>query len=126
MRLDAYTRAVEVHSPEGVLVRTAVNLSVDLSRRRNREPFAPMGNASSRVIDDSPTPEEMLLSQQRLQIASEALSKLSPKARRILLAQRVYGMTYAEIAQREGLTVAAIEKQIGRSVHFLVQWAKLK
>ena len=122
IRLDAYTKAAEVRVPEAVLIRTAVNLSVDLVRRRRQEPFVPMDAAVARVVDASPNAEESVLSQQRFNIACDALSRLKPKTRRILLAQRVYGMSYAEIAKAEGMSVDGVEKQIGRAVHFLTQW----
>jgi len=122
LRLDAYTREAHVHEPEAVLVRTAVNLSIDLARRRRIESSAPTEAAALEEIDHAPTPEQSLEAKERFERACQGLAKLSPKARRILLGQRVYGMSYREIAKREGVSVAAIEKQIARAVNFLSQW----
>ena len=40
----------------------------------------------------------------------------------MLLSQRLEGLSYAEIAHRHGVSVSAVEKQIARSVLFLMDW----
>jgi len=43
--------------------------------------------------------------------------------RRLVLAHRLEGLTYAEIAAREGVPVARVEKQVARAVMFLIKWS---
>lgn len=45
-----------------------------------------------------------------------AIGKLKPKTQEIFLAHRIHGFTYAEIAQRTGLTVKGVEKQMSKAI----------
>lgn len=45
-----------------------------------------------------------------------ALYRLKPKTREIFLAHRLDGMTYAEIAERTGLNVKSVEKQMSKAI----------
>ena len=121
-RLEAYTRAHEVRSQEAFLVRAAVNISRDQSRRRRIAPFAAASFDVELVADTAPQPDEVVRAQERMRRARTGLDRLDPRTRRCLLAQRLEGMTYAQIAAREGLSVSAVEKQVARAVIFLVKW----
>jgi len=121
-RLAAYTRAHELRSEEAFLVSTAVNLSRDQARRRKRAPFEPAGADLEFIEDSAPQPDQIVRAQERLRRAGAGLERLSPLARRILLSQRLEGLTFPQIAAREGMSVAAVEKQLARAVMFLIKW----
>ena len=44
------------------------------------------------------------------------MMRLRPKTREIFMAHRIDGMTYAEIAERTGLTVKGVETQMSRAL----------
>ena len=44
---------------------------------------------------------------------------LKPKTRAIFLAHRVHGLSYAEIANRTGLSVKGVEKQMSKAIAHL-------
>ena len=48
-----------------------------------------------------------------------AMRTLKPRTREIFMAQRLEGLSYAEIAARTGLSVSGVEKQIGRAIDHL-------
>ena len=121
-RLEAYTRAHEVRSQEAFLVRAALNISRDQARRRRVSPFTAAGFDVELVADAAPQPDEVIRAQERMRRARAGLDRLDPRTRRCLLAQRLEGMTYAQIAAREGLSVSAVEKQVARALVFLVKW----
>ena len=54
--------------------------------------------------------------------AKAGLDQLDPLTRRCLLAQRLEGVSYAEIAAREGLPLTTVEKRVARAVLFLMKW----
>ena len=121
-RMEAYTRAHDVRSQEAFLVNAAVNISRDQARRRAREPFSSAPYDVDLFADGSPQPEEIVRAQERLRRAKMGLEQLDERTHRWLLAQRLDGMTYAQIAAREGLSVTTVEKQVARAVIFLIKW----
>lgn len=121
-RLAAYTRAHEVRSEEAFLVNAALNISRDQGRRRQKSPFDPADIDLESIADGGPQPDEVVRARERLRRAAAGLEQLNPRTRRILLAQRLDGMTSVQIAAREGMSVAAIEKQVARGMLFLIKW----
>lgn len=124
VRLFGYEQTQTVRSREAVLIDAAVKLSIDLFRRRRRAPFAASDFRSDAVADQQPGPDEALQSKEALQRVAEGLKRLSPLSSRIVLARRLDGFTVAEIAEREGMTKAAVEKHIARATLALMKWTE--
>ena len=122
LKFEAYRQAAEVREPEGFVVKAALNLAVDARRRKGRAPFSPRALDDFVFADSSPGPDEVLQGRDRLRRLREGLEALKPRTRDMLLAQRLEGLSYAEIAAREGISVSAVEKQIARAVLFLMDW----
>jgi len=122
LKFETYRQTAEVREPEAFVVRTALNLAIDAGRRKGRSPFSPKAVEDYRLADSSPGPDEVLQGRDRLQRLRQGLEALRPRTRDMLLAQRLEGLTYAEIARREGISVSAVEKQIARAVLFLMDW----
>lgn len=120
-RLESYTRAHELRSREAFLVTTALNISRDQARRRVHASEVEDFDLES-VVDAAPRPEDRLRAKERLRRADAGLARLDPITRRCLIAQRLDEMTFPQIAEREGMTVAAVEKRVTRAVMFLTQW----
>lgn len=120
LKVERYERKHSVRSQEAMLVRAAVNLSIDEGRRERRAPFA-TGNVF-RIADAAPDPEQVLQSQARLKHAAAGLERLPERTRRILLRRRLDGVSYATIAAEEGMSVAAVEKQVARATLELMNW----
>ena len=121
-KLQSYQQTQSVDHSEAFLVRVSLNLAIDAGRRRGRNPVSAADIWSLPIADPSPGPAEILDSKQRLHRMTEGLAAMTAKNRSILLAHRVEGLTYPEIARREGITVSAVERQISRAVAFLVAW----
>jgi RNA polymerase sigma-70 factor (ECF subfamily) len=122
-RLEAYTQAKEVCSREAFLMRTAQNLVRDRARRARAAPFE--NNVAldlELVADVGPQPDEIVQGRERLRRAQTGLDRLDELSRRCLLARRIDELPFGEIAAREGMTVAAVEKRVARAVLFLVRW----
>jgi RNA polymerase sigma factor (sigma-70 family) len=121
-RLEAYTQAKEVLSREAFLMRTALNLVRDQARRQRAAPFENVILDLELVADGSPQPDEIVQGRERLRRAQTGLERLDEVSRRCLLARRIDELSFGDIAAREGMTVAAVEKRVARAVLFLVRW----
>ena len=122
LRFVTYRRKRPVHNPDAFIARTAMNLAIDESRRRRSSPFADFTPETLDVADSAPGPAEVWAAELRLTRLNAGLAAMSERTRAILLAQRVDGLSYSEIARREGISVSAVEKQIARGMLFLTQW----
>lgn len=121
LRLHVFlTSGRDVQKPEAFLTRTALNLVIDQSRRdrsQRRGDFVAEEIEELSVIDLAPTPEETLAAEQHLKQMVEVIeTKLSARARDVFLLHRIEGFTHEEIAERLGVSVRTVEKDIARAV----------
>jgi len=121
LKIEHFEREHGARSREALLVTTAVNLSIDRNRREGRSPFAHVEDPGA-IADTRPDPAQVIEQRARLRHAKAGIDTLSERTRRILLRRRLEGATYAEIAADEGMTVAAVEKQVARATLQLVRW----
>jgi|GEM_PF-724185 len=122
LRVQAYEQGQAVRSKEALLITAAVNLSFDQKRRRKHAPFVTQGVDHLSAVDEAPLPDQAYQSQVRLRRLNEGMGRLPERTRRILLARRLEGRSFKEIAAAEGMTVAAVEKQVARATLELMKW----
>lgn len=121
IRLAKYERDQEVEQPEAFLMRAALNLSIDAHRaRQTRGEEVLLEDVV--LVDATPSAEAVLLGRERLAHLSTCLGRLTETSRTILLAHRVDGMSYQEIARARGLSVSAVEKHIAKATLLLTSW----
>lgn len=123
-RIAEYEREEHIRCREAILVTAAVNIAKDSARRQRRAPFSSPAHDIDAIIDANPGPDEVLAARERLRRLSEGLNALNEKSRRILLARRIDGISVAEIAEREDMSRAAVEKQIARATMRLMTWVE--
>ncbi|MGC4076664.1 MAG: RNA polymerase sigma factor [Rubrivivax sp.] len=121
MRLAHYQREQAVDNPEGFLMRAALNLSIDAHRAR-----ACRGEEvlleDEVLVDATPGAEAVLLAKERMARLGAGLGRLNDKTRAILLAHRVDGLSYQDIARQHGLSVSGVEKHIAKATLQLTRW----
>lgn len=123
VRLLDYQEKNPVHHPEAFLYRTARNLLIDQARHQQTAATDTVDiSVLQQIADLQPDPEAITHAKARLEYLKQGLAKLSPGARRVLLLRRIDGLSVREIAEHEGLTIAAVEKRIARSTYQLLQW----
>ena len=88
------------------LRRTAANLAIDELRRRGRRPTATLEAADAIAAASAP---------QEPDAAREALERLSPNERLLLLLRFSAGLRHAEIAQLLDSSEEAVRKRVGRA-----------
>jgi len=108
-----------VRQPEAFLVRTVLNLAVDVRRRDRRDLYEKQSVEDLYLIDLSPAPDEVFAAEERLLKIRRSLKALSERAQEAFFLHRLEGFSYAEIAQRLGVSVSAVEKHIANAVAVL-------
>ncbi len=113
LRLELYCRkGHKVAEPAAFVMRTAMNLAVSDSRRQVRSPVKTEDLQALRLADMAPGPDEVFARQERLEHIGRVLDAISRRTREAFFLHRLGGYSYAEIAQRLGISVSAIEKHI--------------
>lgn len=123
LRLQMYRRERDVREPEAFLVRTALNLSINAALQQlSRGIHVSHDLETSPLVDPTPPPDEVVAAQERLLHLREGLATLHPRTREVLLLHRVEGYSQAQIGERLGITVSAVEKHIAKAALFLTEW----
>lgn len=120
LRMQLYCKEVgAIRKPEAFLMRTALNLSVDTRRREHRDIYEAEPVESFELPDIGPTPDEVFAAEERLVNMWQALDKAGERSREAFFLHRLQGLSYAEIAQRQGVSVSMVEKHIASAVTLL-------
>jgi RNA polymerase sigma-70 factor (ECF subfamily) len=121
VRLACYEREQIVDQPEAFLMRTALNLSIDVHRARVCRGEEVMLEEVV-LIDTAPDADVILLGRERLARMSVCLGRLTNKTREIFLAHRVDGLSYQEIARRHQLSISTVEKHVAKGTLQITCW----
>jgi RNA polymerase sigma-70 factor (ECF subfamily) len=107
--------AFGLERPQAYLRRIAANLLKDRAKAAARH------SASLHVVaDEEMLPgidqERALESRDMLRRLEVAMQRLKPKTREIFMAHRIEGLSYSQIAERTGLSVKGVEKQMSKAI----------
>jgi RNA polymerase sigma factor (sigma-70 family) len=122
LRLQLYCRDHAVQKPEAFLVRTALNLSADQSKRERQVRIETGVLERLTLIDPSPSPDAVYAGQKRLHHWKAGINALSPRQREVFLLNRIEGYSFMQIAERLGITLSMVEKHAAKAVLFLTDW----
>jgi len=103
-----------IRQPEAYLWRVSTHLLGKWgTARARRERCTPtLELVADAVVDQVVTMEQ----RDTLRRIERAVEKLKPRTREIFLAHRVDGLSYAEIAERTGLSIKGVEKQMSKAI----------
>ncbi len=108
---------MEVENVRAFLYRTVNNAAIDQLRRNQvRRNFAQAVQGDPEREVDSLSPERAVAGRQLLGLISRVLWSMPHKRRRLLLMNRVDGLSYAEIARREGLSATVVKKHVAKAL----------
>lgn len=101
------------------LFRIAANLAIDHHRTRIRWSMHAVEQEGDLLehLDRSSTPEVAVAAKEELAVALHALQELSPLCRRIFVLNRFEGLTHRQIADRLGVCVSTVEKNMARALN---------
>lgn len=106
-------RRLMIGRPDAYLYRMCINLVRD--RRRADQARERHGQAQD-YASSQHCPYAELEHRDTLRRLERAMLRLKPKTREIFLAKRLDGMSYAEIAERTGLSVKGVEKHMSKAI----------
>lgn len=118
---DVFVRLAEkgkdidsIRHPRGYLYRSAKNLAVDAWRLAEEQ--ATVVFEDDAVSDAVDSPETILQHRETLATLLEAIENLPPRCREVFLLHRFEDLSYPAIAERMGISVSAVEKQMMRAM----------
>lgn len=110
----------EVRRPEGFLVRTVLRLAANATRDAHQDMYCDETVENfTEILDTRPMPEEVLAAEECLDRMREALDAVNRRTREIFFMQRLDGLSYAQIAQRMGISISAVEKHMASALSIL-------
>jgi RNA polymerase sigma factor (sigma-70 family) len=104
-----------VDRPQAYLSRMAANLLRDRAKIASRQMLHRHVPADEELLPGTDQ-QRLLEARDTLRRVEAAVLRLHPKTREIFMAHRVEGLSYAEIAQRTGLSVKGVEKQMSKAI----------
>lgn len=123
LRLLRHPELFTLDNVDGYVFRSAVNLVRDRARRDvSRGPVLHVDIEQLQLVSDAPDAEQALNSRQKLDALLRAIEHLPRRTRTVLILSRFENMSYAQISQRLGISVSAVEKQISKALRDLQAW----
>lgn len=101
--------------PEAYLRQIARNLLRDRAKAARRHAEALHVPFDDEAVSDADETRR-LEARDSLNRLEAAMARLKPKTREIFMAHRLDGLSYAEIAERTGMSVKGVEKQMSRAI----------
>jgi len=99
--------------PRAFLYKTAINLTVDLfrKRRRQREESLEAGDFQDALVAPADQ-ESMVETSQQIRLLQEAILELPLRCRQVFLLNKFKERSHAEIAAQLGISISMVEKHI--------------
>lgn len=116
-KLAAAGNVDRLNDPRGYLYTIACNLAIDHQRRAGHRDAVhrDLSHIDAASLSEF-SPERVLLEKERFAIFEEALRAMPKMRRRIFLLVRAEGLSPREVAQRFGLSEAAVYKHVQRAL----------
>jgi RNA polymerase sigma factor (sigma-70 family) len=105
-----------------LMYRIAINALNDRGRRqktRHAPEHVSLDEDYHALPSQEPTHDQRVATEQELALVRAAIMQLPMRSRQIYLLNRINGMSYTQIARHCGISVKAVEKNIGRALALL-------
>ncbi|RIY01064.1 RNA polymerase sigma factor [Aureimonas flava] len=108
----------------GFLVQSAKNLAIDRIRQDRRRRDALAALRPEQVATAPPSQETACADREAMQDFLAALRGLPERTQRAFLLSKLDGLSYAEIADRLGVSVSTVEKDLMSALLFCRDWRR--
>jgi len=125
-KIDTYDETYEFKT---WLITISKNLHVDLLRKRKRSLVNEMesrGDEVKRVLDETPTVEDRLITEQNLANLLRDIKKLKPHYQKVINLRYFHEMSYADIAKELNEPVNNVKVKLLRAKKLLAEIIKKK
>jgi RNA polymerase sigma factor (sigma-70 family) len=109
--LGEQTADRQLESPRAFVFRIAINLMHD-ARRQLRRANAALDDTTTLAADEDPDLERALIAKQQVRLLQKVLAGLPERHRQYLTANRMDGLSFAEIARRDGVSESLVRKTV--------------
>lgn len=116
VRIYGRKKSDAIKEPIRLLYRIARNLLIDRSRRAQTRPKMASFDQEAHIAQATPSPAMMAQAQDELAILREAVANLPERCQQVFILSRFEGLSYAEIADRLGITTKTVENHMGRAI----------
>jgi RNA polymerase sigma-70 factor (ECF subfamily) len=96
------------------------NTAMDFLRREKSSVAVPLGDEGLEPKDNSPDPERVLLDQSRREQVRQAISRLAPEFREVIVLREIEGLSYKEIAFVLGIPMGTVMSRLSRARNLLI------
>jgi RNA polymerase sigma-70 factor (ECF subfamily) len=121
LRIYRSTQDHPAHKPEALLYTTAKRLAFNRLKRRSIAPILPVEPHPETTASSTRGVAEEVAAKQELQLLEQAIARLPPGCRTVLLLRKVELLSHREISERLGIAISTIEKQHARALRLLRQ-----
>lgn len=112
-----------IHNPRAYLFQVAQSVVVRHIRRSRVVSILAAENLEGLAVPDAATsPEQTVIDRDELRRLGEAIGRMPRQMRQAFILRRVLGLQQREIARRMRLSESTVEKHIGKSIKFLIDW----
>ena len=129
LRQEALVRVYEAarisypHNPRAFLLTTARNLVTDRLRRDRVVSLEALADLDElNVLVEERTPERHVSMRQEVKLLLDALQRLPPRCREVVVLRKVKQLTQREVAMALCIAESTIEKQVAKGMRMLAQW----
>lgn len=120
LRLGAAEVVGSVQNPTAYLFRTALNMAISRVRAEKRRLSASDVQDLLHIADDAPNALRIFEGRADILRLKAVMAKLPPRQRAILLAVRLEGAPRQDIADRFGISVSMVEKELRQAQEYCV------
>lgn len=112
-----------VASPKALLFTVGRNLAKDILRRQKVICYEPIeDNDKSTVLNDDTDVVEDISHQQELRLLEAAIQALPERCKQIMILRVKHDLPQKAIAQRLGISISAVEKQLARGIRHCAEY----
>lgn len=125
-KINSYDEAYEFKT---WLITISKNLHVDLIRKRKKSMLSeldPRGDEAKKVLDETPSVEDQLITEQNLANLLRDIKKLKPHYQKVINLRYFHEMSYADIAKELDEPVNNIKVKLLRAKKLLAEIIKKK
>lgn len=118
LRLDGADVAGTVRNPTAYLFRTAFNIALNQIRADRRRLSPEEIDGLLHIADEAPDALQVFEGRAEMLRLSKIIAKLPERQRAILLASRVEGASRLQIAERFGISVGMVDKELQQAQEY--------
>lgn len=115
LRLEGADAVGQIRDPGAYILRAAVNTALNYRRDVDRRLGVGEVETLLHIADDAPDAQQIVEGRSDLERLKVVMAKLPRRQQVILLAARLEGLTRQQIADRLGISVSMVEKELRKA-----------